>query len=136
MSCDCTNTACAVDTGAATTTATPAAETRAPVRRPAFNVRENAEAFDVEVFVPGANRAGVDLSLEDDVLAITAKRAAPAPDSWRLLRREIAGGDYRLDLTLNVPVNADAIQATVEDGVLRLTLPKAEEIKARRIAVN
>jgi HSP20 family protein len=127
MSCECNTTATAV--------ATPA-ETAAPLRRPAYNVRENADAFDVEVFVPGADRAGVELSLEDDVLAITAKRGAPAPAAWRPLSLEIPSGDFRLELALNVPVNQAGIQATVEQGVLRLTLPKAEQVKPRRIEVN
>jgi HSP20 family protein len=116
--------------------ATPADEAVAPARRPAYNVRENADAFDVEVFVPGVNRAGVELALEDDVLVITARRPAAAPSAWRPLRREIPDGDFRLDLSLNVPVNREAIQATVEDGLLRLTLPKTEEVKARRIEVK
>jgi len=128
MSCECNP--------AATSVATPADEAVAPARRPAYNVRENADAFAVEVFVPGVNRAGVELAIEDDVLAITARRTAGTPDTWRPLRREIPDGDFRLDLSLNVPVNREAIQATVEDGVLRLTLPKAEEVKARRIEVK
>jgi HSP20 family molecular chaperone IbpA len=127
MSCECnTNTA---DT-------TPADEAVAQTRRPAFNVSQTAEAFAVEVFVPGVNRAGVELSVEDEVLTITAQPAATAPEAWRPLRREIPDGGFRLDLHLNAAVNQTGIQATVEDGVLRLTLPKAETVKARRIPVN
>jgi HSP20 family protein len=99
-------------------------------------VNENADAFDVEVFVPGADRAGVEISLEDDVLAITAKRAAAVPATWRPLSREIPAGDFHLKLAVNAPVNQAGIQATVEHGVLRLSLPKAEALKPRRIEVN
>jgi len=120
--------------------AAPAAETaateRAVYRRPLYTVTESAEAFDLDVLVPGVEKQGVALSLDDGVLAITATRTATAPEGWRPLRREIPAEDYRLALRLNVPVDEGRIEATVADGVLRVRLPKAEEVKPRQIQVR
>jgi HSP20 family protein len=129
MSCD-TNT-CACDTPASADAAT-----RPSYRRPAYTVNETADAFEVAVFVPGATREGVAIELADDQLSVTARRTATATADWRPLHREIAEEDFRLTLRVNVSVNAANITATVTDGVLRLTLPKAEEVKPRRIQVS
>jgi HSP20 family protein len=128
MNCDNTSCACA-------TTAEDTATEQTAFRRPTFNVRETADAFDVEVFVPGADRPGVEISLEDDVLAITARRPTATPESWRPLRREIPAEDYQLTLRVNVPVDEGKIEARVADGVLHVRLPKAEAVKPLRIAV-
>ena len=116
-------------------TATEAAE-RTAYRRPRYTVAESAEAFDLDVLVPGVDKAGVEVTLNDDVLVITARRTGATPEGWQPLRREIPSYDYRLSLRLNVPVNEAGIAATVADGVLRLRLPKAEEVKPRQIPVQ
>ena len=105
-------------------------------RRPRYDVSENDEAFAVRVAVPGVNRSGVDISVDGDLLSVTASRASKAPDSWRQLRREIGESDYRLNLRLNVPVDENKISATVKDGVLNLNLPKADQVKPRKIEVK
>ena len=52
------------------------------------------------------------------------------------LRRELPSGDFRLNLRLNVAVDEAKIKATVVDGILDLTLPKADEVKPRKIKVD
>ena len=115
---------------------TPAKSTTQTWRRPAYDVSENEDAFNVRVNLPGVSRGGVDISIEDETLRITGTRSGPTPEAWRPLRRELPEGDYRLELRLNVAVNEDKIKAKVEDGVLDLTLPKADEIKPRKIKVS
>ena len=58
------------------------------------------------------------------------------PEGWRPLRRELTTGDFRLSLRLNVPVNEAKIKASVENGVLDLSLPKADEVKPRKIKIS
>lgn len=117
-------------------TATAELEPRS-LRRPAYNIDENEHSYNVEVFIPGVSKAGVSVSLEDETLTIHATRNHDrTPDSWKPLRREIADADYRLQLEVNVPVDRDSISAQVEDGVLSLVLPKAEEAKPRQIAIK
>ncbi len=104
--------------------------------RPLYNVSESEDGFSVRVNLPGVSKEGVDLSLEEDVLTVTGSRTNKVPEGWRALRRELPGGDYRLSLRLNVPVNEAKIKARVENGVLDLNLPKAEEVRPRKIKIS
>ena len=105
-------------------------------RRPRYDVSENDEGFSVCVSLPGVKRAGVDISYEDDTLRISGSRDGLAPKGWRPLHRELPQGDFRLNLRLNIDVNADKITARLEDGILDVSLPKAEAVKPRKISVT
>lgn len=105
-------------------------------RRPRYAVREEAEHFTVTVEVPGVSRDGVDISLEQDLLTVTGRVAQHTGEGWKTLHREIPPADFSLSLRLNVPVAEDRIGASLEDGVLTLNLPKADEVKPRRIAIE
>lgn len=105
-------------------------------RRPAYDVSENADDFNIRVNLPGVSREGVDISVEDEVLTIVGRRTKSAHEDWRPLRRELPSGGFRLSLRLNVAVNEAKIKAKVADGILDLTLPKADEVKPRKIKVS
>lgn len=105
-------------------------------QRPLYDVSEKKDAFSVRVSLPGVSREGVDVSLEDETLSVVGTRNTEVPKAWRPLRRELSTGDYRLSLRLNVPVNEAKIKAQVEDGILILTLPKAEQVMPRKIKVS
>lgn len=105
-------------------------------RRPHYEVSENADSFNVRVSMPGVNRDGIDISLEEDTLTVSGSFQHPVPKTWRPLRREIPADDYRLTLRLNVHVNEAAIKARVENGILLLSLPKADEVKPHKIPVS
>ena len=101
-------------------------------RRPRYDVLESDDAFDVRVCLPGVKREGLDISVDGDNLSVTGTLAHAAMEGWRPLRRELPDGDYRLNLRLNVDVKESKIRAHVEDGILDLTLPKADAISAVR----
>jgi len=105
-------------------------------RRPDYRVTEDGDAFRVAVRLPGVNKEGVDIALDGESLKIVGTRSDAAPEGWRPLHREVAQGDYRLELRLNVLVNEDKIKAEVADGILNLTLPKADAVKPRKIKVG
>jgi len=132
MSEDTNNCGCACTAPTAEETATE----RTTYRRPVYNVTESAEAFDLDVLVPGTDKAGVEIALDDGLLVITARQTTATPESWRPLRCEIPSDAFRLTLRLNVAVNEDQIEARVADGVLRVRLPKAAEVKPRQIQVQ
>lgn len=117
---------------------TPACGTVKPAnwRRPRYDVAENDDGFNVRVSLPGVSRDGVDIAYEDDTLRITGTRAKLAGEGWRPLHRELPDSDYRLHLRLNVGVDAAKIVAQIEDGILELSLPKAEAVKPRKIKVS
>lgn len=118
---------------------TTAAEQKARVhalRRPRYDVLESDDAFEVKVSMPGVTRDGVEISVDGESLSITGTRTHEAPQGWRPLRRELPEGDYRLNLRLNVAIKEPKIRAHVENGLLDLMLPKADEIKPRKIHID
>ncbi|MGH8019432.1 MAG: Hsp20/alpha crystallin family protein, partial [Opitutaceae bacterium] len=102
---------------------------------PAYDIKEADEAYGLEVIVPGVARDAVELNVEQGELVITARRRWKAPEGWSGLFRETADANYRLRLDLNDVVDVEKINAELEQGILRVTLPKAEAVKPRKIAI-
>lgn len=103
--------------------------------KPAYDVQETAEAYSLTVRLPGVTKAGLELTAEDDRFTIRGTRAWQRPEGWTSLHRETADAAYALTLTHDQSIDADKISAELKDGVLRVTLPKTEAVKPRRIAV-
>jgi HSP20 family protein len=119
------------------TTATvekPAPATRCAVT-PRYRVEENADAYVITAQVPGASAADVETIVDGEKLVVNARRNWTSPESWTPVHREIARADHRLVLQLDRRVNRDGIKAQLAQGVLTLTLPKAEELKPRKIEI-
>jgi HSP20 family molecular chaperone IbpA len=106
------------------------------LRRPRYEVRSDNQGYDILVDMPGVNRSGANVTLENGTLSIEGNVTKSIPENWRSLRRESADSDYSLKLQLNVEVEEDSITASTEDGVLTLRLPIAEEAKPRSIAID
>lgn len=105
-------------------------------RRPYYDVLARDEDYELRVVMPGVGKDGVNVQLHGRNLQIDGQRGGLRKETWRPLFRELNWDDYRLNLELNVDVNESAIAAKIEDGVLHLTLPKAEEAKPRRIEIS
>jgi HSP20 family protein len=103
--------------------------------RPYYESEEKAEAYEVRIHMPGVKKEGVSISLHGDELSVGGARSA-TPESWRAISRESPSADYALTLGLNVEIDGEKIAAKVEDGVLTLTLPKAEKAKPRQISIE
>ena len=110
-------------------------ESSVPTVRPAYGVKETEAAFDLTVHLPGVAKTGLELTAEDGVLVVRGTRAAKQPEGWTALYRETSDAAYELTLTHDNTIDADKINAELKDGVLRVTLPKAESVKPRKIAV-
>jgi len=110
-------------------------ENRAVVR-PHYELDRNQDAFRLRVYVPGANKSGVSLAVDSGVLKLSASRSDRPSDEWKPLSREISRRDYQLEVRIPEKVDVDAIKASVEDGILLLTLPIREAAKPRSIEVN
>lgn len=100
---------------------------------PHVNIEENDEAYFVDINVPGIAAADVDLTLTARNLIIRGERTAP---EGRYFRQERMGGSFQRVLNLNVPVDREKVSAKSENGIIRVTLPKSEGVKPRKIMVT
>jgi HSP20 family protein len=101
---------------------------------PGVNILELPEAYVLEAEMPGVTKEGLSVDVENGVLTLTGRRQ-PGPDvNW--LYRESGDADYRRVFELDPSIDAAKISARLEQGVLTVTLPKAEKAKPRRIEVN
>ena len=103
-----------------------------------LDVAETKDAFIVEASLPGVKAEDLDISFQDNVLTITGEtrqeqRSGEKPNYHRIERRY---GRVARSLSLPTQVQPDQIQATLNNGILRLEIPKAEEVKPRKISVN
>lgn len=102
-----------------------------------LNVHERADAFLVEAAVPGLKPEDLDLTIQDNVLSITGEiRQAQPAEGTTTHRAERRYGRFSRSIALPTQVKNDAVSATLEHGILRLEVPKAEAVKPRKIAVQ
>lgn len=106
------------------------------ILKPVYELKETDEAWGLTVHLPGVAKDGLELSAEDGVLSIRGRRAWQKPEGWTPLYRETVDAPYALSLEHDNSVDVDKIHAELKDGVLRVSLPKAEAVKPRKIAVN
>ncbi|HUJ45033.1 MAG TPA: Hsp20/alpha crystallin family protein [Opitutaceae bacterium] len=104
--------------------------------RPWYEVKETAEAWGLTVYLPGVSKEGLELAAEEGVVTVRGRRSGKAPVGWTALYRESADAPYELVLSHDNTVDVNKIHAELKDGVLRVSLPKAEAIKPRKIAVS
>ncbi len=111
---------------------------------PAVNIKETADNYEVEVAAPGMNKKDFSVQLEDNILTISSEKEIEKEqnenDNPRYAVREFSYQSFSRTFTLqkNV-VDTENIQATYEDGVLHLVIPKKEEAKQkgpRRIEIS
>lgn len=103
---------------------------------PAFNVWEDAETVFVESEVPGVKAEDLDVTVVGNELTVKGMRSEDGTEKSTYHRRERGTGSFTRVVALPSEVNPDAVKASLTDGVLLLTLPKAEAAKPRKIRVN
>jgi HSP20 family molecular chaperone IbpA len=108
----------------------------ARTEKPAFEIKETPEAFGATVYLPGVAREGLEITAEDNQVRIVGRRAWKQPAGWTALHRESGDTPFELVLAHDNAIDAEKIAAELRDGVLRVSLPKHEAIKPRKIAVN
>lgn len=110
---------------------------RRPEFRPDVDIYERKDAFIIVADVPGVSEKDVDIQVEDDVLTIEATTSPEPHEGHELLYGEHdEAGVYRRSFTITSDINRDGISAQLKNGVLRLTLPKAEQVQPRKISVK
>ena len=103
---------------------------------PPVDIVETAAAILVRADMPGVNERTVNITLEQGVLTIDGTVEWQEPATHDLVYSEFDVGDFHRAFSLSEAIDQSRIEAKVSDGVLSLTLPKAEQAKARQIAVK
>ena len=104
---------------------------------PALDISERKDAYLVAVELPGLKPEDLDITMEDGLLTIKGERQFTSESSEQQFHRvERRYGAFRRSITLPAHVMAEGIQASFEDGVLQILVPKAEEATPKRIQVR
>jgi HSP20 family protein len=104
--------------------------------KPAYEVKETPDAWGVTVYLPGVAKDGLEITAEEGQVRIIGRRSWKQPEAWTALHRESSPAAFELLLGHDNAVDTDKIVAELRNGVLRLSLPKQEAIKPRKIAVS
>ena len=105
--------------------------------RPRASINENASGYVVQVELPGVNRQGLEITFENGELTLLGHRqSSTAPAGAELVYRESRPVDFRRGFELDQSIDAAHISAGLDQGLLTLTLPKAEAAKPRKIEIN
>jgi HSP20 family protein len=103
---------------------------------PNVDIYENKDQIVIEAELPGMSREDFDLSFENNVITLRGERRFEKRDeSDNYHRVERSYGSFTRSFTLPPTVSGEGVSAEYRNGVLRITLPKREEVKARRIEI-
>ncbi len=103
----------------------------------AIDVTENDDAYAVKASVPGINPDDIEITLEDNVLTIKGNLSSDeVTEGEQVHIRERRYGSFSRSVRFPVMVNGDAVEANYEHGILILSIPKAEEVKPKRISIK
>lgn len=99
------------------------------VQFPAVNILENENSFELEMNVPGRKKEDFKIKLENDMLTISfEKEEAKTEETKKFVKREFFTQSFSRSFTLDDKINIEGINAKYEEGILKLTLPKKEEL--------
>ena len=99
-----------------------------------LDVWVDENAITIQAYLPGVKPEDVEVTVENEELTIHGRFPQASADA-KFVKRELFHGTFERRLTINVPVNVDGISAVYDNGVLTLSVPKAEEVKPKQIKV-
>jgi len=102
---------------------------------PPASVIEAGEGYTLELEMPGVTKDGLDISVENNELTVVGQRSLPTVQGT-LIHHESRSNNFRRTFELDPSIDADKISAKIEQGLVTLTLPKAEHVKPRKISVS
>ena len=111
-----------------------------PARRetgfPRLNLYECDAGFELVAALPGVAAGSLDLTIERDTIRLTGERKIADLENAQPVRRERARGAFARELSLPAPIATDRVEAKLKDGILRVTLPKAQDAQPRKIEIR
>lgn len=102
----------------------------------ASNLYETAEGFLLQIPMPGANPDALEITVQQDSLSVKWQTSLSAPEKATTHWNTFSTGQYQQSFVLPAAINAEKTEANYQNGVLMLSLPKAEHVKARTIKVQ
>ncbi|MEJ2023929.1 MAG: Hsp20/alpha crystallin family protein [Deltaproteobacteria bacterium] len=114
---------------------------RTPVRNagvfPAVNVTQDENAIYITAELPGISGKDLDITVEESTVLLKGERKVdPESEDVSYHRRERGEGKFSRTVTLPTRIMTDRVKAETKNGILRLTLPKAEEVKPKKIEIK
>ena len=102
---------------------------------PPASVGEISDGYMLEIEMPGVKKDGLEISVENNELTIIGRRSLPAMEGT-LVHRESRPENFRRAFEIDPSIDANKISAKIDQGLVTLTLPKAEHVKPRKITVS
>lgn len=103
---------------------------------PPVDIYETEDDIFLEAEMPGTNEKSIDITLEKNILTLKGRVDLADPKDYELVYSEYETGDYQRSFTLNDTVDQERIEASYQNGVLKIRLPKAEPAKPKKIEVK
>ena len=104
--------------------------------KPVYDISETPDAYGVSVQLPGIGKNDLELTIEESEIRIIGRRSWKQPEGWTALYRETVDAPFELVLAHENAIESDKIVAELRDGVLRVSLPKREAIKPRKVKIG
>jgi len=104
--------------------------------KPYFEVDETPEAWALAVQLPGVTKENMDFTVENERITISGRRTWQIPAGWTTLYRESVDAPFKLALEHNNTVDVAKIAADLKEGILRVSLPKVEAVKPRKVVIS
>jgi len=111
-------------------------DSSAPTIKPRYDLQETDEAWGLTVYLPGVNKDGLELTVDQGQLRVFGHKAWKAPEGWTTLYQESSSDDFELLIDHDNAIDSEKIHAELKEGVLLVSLPKAAEIKPRKVSIN
>jgi HSP20 family protein len=102
---------------------------------PPASVTEISDGYMLGIEMPGVKKDGLEISVENNELTVIGRRSFPAVEGT-LIHRESRPEDFRRVFEIDPSIDADKISAKIDQGLVTLTLRKAEHVKPRKITVS
>jgi len=114
----------------------PGAEEVEMIVTPDANIFETSDAFIVELDMPGVAKKSITITADSQILLVSSAQTTDEIKSGKILLNEIEKKKYQREFRLGRGIKLDKISAEYNDGVLLITLLKAEEVKARQVNIQ
>ena len=115
-------------------------DTEQPTRRitltPAVDIYEDTQGVTLWADLPGVTKDKLDVKVHDSSLSIEAEAVVPTPANLRLQHAEVRQPHFARTFTLSPDFDTSRIEANLQDGVLKLTIPRRDEARPRRIEIK